>query len=206
MERMRGMKVFVFVDATAVTKRQFVGTVEIRRLRWALAQRYPWLEVAYVKALDQAYPKEDARSPAVQSITSDNGALVPSRALQLVQSFVLSLQPQAGAAPAPGALQPQAAHSPGDDEDEWVTFDKGERERAAWVTRWLLSELFEEHTDFGSRVEVQQDMSPGRRSRAVLRCKMAFVPLVDERGQFLRLVNRHAYLESLAAETGQEPE
>jgi hypothetical protein len=50
MQRMRGVKVFVFLERTANTEQRLVAIAPIGQLRWALAQRYPWLEVAWVRA------------------------------------------------------------------------------------------------------------------------------------------------------------
>jgi hypothetical protein len=190
MERMRGIKVFVFVEATADTERRFVATVDVRRLRWILARRYPWLEVAYVQAQARAYQNENPQSPALASITTDNGALEPHRAQQLVQDFINTLQRPVGG-------QPRS--------DQWQPLGQGSEERAAWVTRPLLSELLA-IGDFAMSVTERDSMPAGQLSRAVLRRKAAFVPLVDEHRQYLRLVDRRAYLESLAAQAGQEPE
>lgn len=196
MERMRGIKVFVFVAAAADTERRFVATVDVRRLRWGLARRYPWLEVAYVQALAQVYQAEDPRVTAMLSITTDNGALEPYRAQQLIQGFIGAIQRPVGVMPAGGA---------GTGDQEWVTLEQVTQERAAWVTPKVLNELLP-LSDLGESVIVRDDMSPARLSRAVLRRMVPFVALVNEKGQYLRLVDRRAYLESLAAQVGQEPE
>ncbi len=47
MERMRSVKVFVFVERAPTTERRFVAVVPVRQVRWALARRYPWLEAAW---------------------------------------------------------------------------------------------------------------------------------------------------------------
>jgi hypothetical protein len=87
MERMRDVKVFVFVDRSPTTERRFVAVASVRHLRWALARRYPWLEGAWVKALESTtFSGVDPRTlPMTQSvIMSDTGALEPWQARQVL--------------------------------------------------------------------------------------------------------------------------
>ncbi|TGT78436.1 hypothetical protein EN802_01985 [bacterium M00.F.Ca.ET.159.01.1.1] len=196
MERMRGMKVFVFVESGADTERRFVATVDLRRLRWILAQRYPWLELAYVQAQVLNYQGYSPLSTTTPTALTDNGAMEPYEAQRLVQGFIAALQREAtaGVGGAPPAI-----------DDGWANLERGKLERAAWVTRRLLGELLPQ-SDFDTNVKLRDDMPAARVSRAVLRRKTPFVALVDEQVQFLRLIDRRAFVENLAAQAGLEPE
>lgn len=58
MERMRGAKVFVFTESAPAGTRQFLAVSDLRQLRWRLAQRYPWLETAYIRALAPVHAQD----------------------------------------------------------------------------------------------------------------------------------------------------
>ena len=134
MERMRGVKAFVFVERTSNSERRFVAVAPVRQLRWALARRYPWLEAAWLHGLVSLYPSgppggppanvpllppgatwpPDPRTLAMPQalIVSDTGGLGAFQAGQLVGGFVKSLQRQ---------LDPPASPQPSSD-SEWVQF------------------------------------------------------------------------------------
>src|SRR5258708_35343640 len=57
MERMRNVKVFVFVERAPTTERRLVAVVPLRQLRWTLARRYPWLEAAWARSLLSVFPE-----------------------------------------------------------------------------------------------------------------------------------------------------
>jgi len=44
------VEVFVFVEKTVTSEQRLVTVSPVAQLRWALAQRYPWLEIAWVRA------------------------------------------------------------------------------------------------------------------------------------------------------------
>lgn len=192
MERMRGVKVFVFVERAVDTDRRFVAVVDVRYLRWALARRFPWLQAAFVGA--EALNPEDPKLTTTVKTLSDTGAMEPLNARQLVQAFIDALR----APVVPAAAAPAGAAG------GWVQLGN-EAERASWVTKGLLVELLPESA-FAANARAMTDESRARRSRAVLRCRAPFVALVDDRREFLRLVNRQAYLEEVAAALGEEPD
>ena len=192
MERMRGVKVFVFVERTPNAERQFVAVADVRHVRWALARRFPWLQAAFANA--EASQAENPQITTTVKTISDTGAMEPWMARQLVSSFIAALQRP--------AITPVAR--PAQASGDWVPLGHAE-ERASWVTRRLLAELLPESA-FAASAKALSDESRARRSRALLRCPMPFVALVDDRCEFLRLVNRWAYLEDVAASLGEEPD
>lgn len=194
MERMRGVKVFVFVERTPASERQFVAVANVRQLRWALARRFPWLQAALVRA--EAAQSDDPQTTTQVKVISDTGAVEPYQARQLVSTFIAALQRP--------PIAPTAALPPATAPADWVHLGYSD-ERARWITRALLVELLPQSA-FNSSAKALGDESRARRSRALLRCPMAFVALLDERREFLRLVNRQAYLEDVAASLGEEPE
>jgi hypothetical protein len=188
MERMRGIKAFVFLDRTAESERHFVAVVDVRLLRWRLARRYPWLEVAYAAAYAQTLGL-DPKLMMPSTIMSDTGALAAQQAEMIARQFIESLRRNLPAA------------SP---DSEWVKLGGGFEERATWVTRALLTELLPNNV-FAAKVDEMDDQPRVKRSRAVLRKPEAYVAIVDRHDQFLSLVDRRAYLEILAGSLGEEP-
>jgi hypothetical protein len=210
MERMRNVKVFVFVERAPTTERRFVAVASVKHLRWALARRYVWLEVALTRSLlsvfPPAYPSNAPQLPAGATwshdprtislpqpvITSDTGALDPWQARQVVSSFIDSLQ----------LPQPPPPQLPA---NEWVTVHGTVYERAAWVTRELLSSLLPQDA-FRAWSNALRDSPRAHLTRAVLRRHSPFVALVEGEQEFVRLVNRQALVDEIAASLGEEPE
>ncbi|HEX4736705.1 MAG TPA: hypothetical protein VH331_03990 [Allosphingosinicella sp.] len=193
MQRMRGISVFVFVNRTATSERRFLAAVDVHLLRWSLARRYPWLESAFANAYAALFQFNPPLVTTTPSTISETGALQPHQAQQLVQEFINRLQEHRPVPPG------------GTDERHWVTLDGGLGERADWVTVPLLNEVLPT-TVFAAKVEDLADQPRTKRMRAVLRAHAPFVAVVDGDGQFLRLLDRRAYLEKLATTLGDEPE
>jgi hypothetical protein len=209
LPRMRGVQVFVFVEQSATTDQRFVAVAPVHQLRWALAQRYPWLEVAWVHAnlrgLSQAPPNApkvlmlpdgtpDPCKYVMKSITSDSGAFEPVTAGTIAFNFIDSLQ--------------QAVLPPGASQEDWQACQGTTRgyERAQRVTRELLTSLLPQEARDAWANDLR-DASRGKRTRAVFRCRRTdFVALTLGDREFSALTNRRALLEDVAALLGEEPE
>jgi hypothetical protein len=50
MLQMRGLRCIVFTEGRRGGKERFVGTASPHQIRWSLAKRYSWLELAYARA------------------------------------------------------------------------------------------------------------------------------------------------------------
>jgi hypothetical protein len=213
LQRMRGVEALVFLERTCTTDRHFVAVVSVNDLRWALAQRYPWLEAAFARAYVASFPwppsamgmppvgaawLPDPRtmSAAPPFIVSPTGAIESSRARQITATFIESLQ---------SPVMPQLGATLPADDSEWTTFRSATRERALWVTRELLEALVPRDA-LGLWTDAARDTPRARRTRAVLRRAAPFVAVVDEDRGFTRLVNRRVLLEEIAASLGEEPE
>jgi len=199
MERMRGVKVFVFVERVAVTDRHFVAVVSVRELRWLLAMRYPWLEVALVKAEAEQLQLETPASGDVKRITTKTGAIEGNSARQLVDTFMRAIQRPTHASAVQGNVVGGAASPRG-----WMKLETYE-ERARWVTRAFLTSLLPPDA-LEAAAKIPSDYPKARRARALLRCQAPFVALIDDNRRFIRLVNRQVYLEEVAAALGEEPD
>ena len=219
VRRMRGLESFVFVETAANVDRRFLAVADARQLRWALAQRYPWLEVAFARAYAETASGNNDVLPTPRTamadqrfIASNTGGLEPWSAAQLVARFIESLQVQTPTpAPTSAPLAPPAPAAPAAStaiatpESEWVTL-KGERkERAQWVRSKLLRELLPDSA-FQTWTDVPIEASRAARVRAVLLRHAPFVALVDQDRRFTRLIDRRALLEDVARGVDQQVE
>jgi hypothetical protein len=187
LQRMRGVECLVFVARVGSLSRRLLAVASVGRIRWALAQRYPWLEAAFACAYGEAQPGAGrahfppiGQIPAVQpAITSFTGGIAPSRANALVNRFIELVQDtSAGTGP------------------DWVDLSRGRQERADWVTEPLLSELLPAEA-YEMWAYEERDKSRADRVRAVLRRRSPFVALVNPDRQFSRLIDRRALLEEV---------
>ena len=87
LDRMRGVKVFVFVERTPATARRFVAVVPVRQLRWALGRRYPWFESAFLGAYA-------AHMPNHPLVAAPPPALPPAAGWRLEPRSMASTAPQ----------------------------------------------------------------------------------------------------------------
>jgi hypothetical protein len=203
LSRMRSVKVFVFVETVGSTRRRFIAVAPLAELRWSLARKYSWLEAAWNRALQKVFPPGDPKTisaDAQSMIQSDDGAFRPYDARRVTSEFIKQVQ---RSAPAPG--NKGGARKAPKLTSDWVQFDDGRAERASWVTHELLEALMPGGT-FQAWAWAMRDAPRARRNRAVLRRSGDFTALLDDERSFLRLVNRRAVLEELAATAGEEPE
>ena len=206
LSRMRGAQVFVFVKTAVSTRRRFVALAPLAQLRWSLARKYPWLDHAWTCALRDVFPADpkDIQANAESRVQSDNGAFRPHEARAVTNAFIRQVQrPAPPAVLTPGKRAPKAK-APALTSD-WVEFDDGRAERASWVTHDLLEELIPASA-FQAWTWAMRDAPRARRTRAVLRRTGDFTALLDDDRSVLRIVNRRAVLEELAAAAGEEPE
>lgn len=198
LERMRNLKCLVLTENHSATDRRFVAVVTPAQLRWSLAKRFPWLEVAFVRAYAEAQPgaqPDKLPDPALvyaqfPLIVSDTGAIQPYTAQQVAKRFIDLVQLQ----------QPTAVSVPGipNVTDEWTSLSGGRLERATWVTRTLLRQLLPDGAFEAWAVESRTEPR-AKRIQAVLHFPGAnFVALVDTDRGFSRLIDRRALLEELA--------
>jgi hypothetical protein len=80
LQRMRGLRCFVFVETTQNVRNRFVGIAETDKVRWALARKYPWLEKAFNKAIWN------------YDVTSLNGAIDENQIEQPIGTFIESIR------------------------------------------------------------------------------------------------------------------
>jgi len=231
LERMRGVKVFVFLETTPALAHRFVAIGSLSRIRWSLACIYPWLEAAWLRACTTVFPALPPTStpagvvvpngaawlpdpltisPIPSPIQSSTGALEPWSARNVVGQFIQLLQiaaPTAAVAPlaGPATVAAPVVVPPSLHGDTWVAFASGTQERAAWVTKQMLEAMLPQEA-FELWTDEGRDAPRSRRTRSVLRRSGPFVALVRGDREYVRLVNRSVLLEELAVWFGEEPE
>ena len=142
LQRTRGLRSVVFTATKGEETGVFVGMAEPTRVRWALAIACPWLESAFGRAYAQIVPPA-VSPPATRFIVSDEGALEPWAANNLVRAFLTELQYPPAVPPAPG--QPVPAIVPGP--PEWIELPgtpAGQPpiwEHAAWLSVSFLEQI-----------------------------------------------------------------
>lgn len=194
LERMRGVRAFLFLEESPPTKRRFVAIAPAARVRWALAQNYPWLEGAWLNASNQVAPRLAAVQPPLSPIIkSETGAFDTDTARDVVRNFIGALQ-QHNPAPSP------------EGDAQWTVLSQSRLERATWIDRGGLEALLPSEC-FEAWAPAMRDAPRGRRTRAILRRSGEFIALVEDDMRFAGLiVDRRALLEQLAATSSEEPE
>ena len=186
LQRMRGLECLVFVKRLAGVEFKFVAVVSVSELRWRLAQRYPWLEVASARAYSEKIAPSSpiGQFPASQPIiTSPTGGMQPFVAGAVVRRFIELVQDTSG----------------GTDPD-WIDLSSGRKERASWVTATLLKDLLPAIA-YEAYADELRDRPRAERTRVVLRVEAPFVALLNSERQFVRLTDRRALLEKVVERT-----
>ena len=128
-DRMRGVRCLLFLDGTGKDKGRFVGTANIQAVRWCLAHRYPWFEVALAEAMKYRFPDLAANQPAANVVLSTSaGAFEPGTADVIVKAFVGFVQDR-----------PQ----PYEQNQGWIQINQTPEtwERADWITSHTIRQL-----------------------------------------------------------------
>ena len=188
-QRMRQVKNIVFVDSNVAGPQRFVGMASASRVRWALAQAYPWLEIALNKAFQQNFNWDPVNIPReIQVITTHSGGLEPNTAVNMVSAFVLSIQ-----RPVP----------PAPNEIGWEQISPDKWERARWVDQPRLLRVMgtDLHTESFQR---DAGVSADEVVRRVLRVTDQDYAVAVDSQRFERLIDRGALLERIAKKIADE--
>ena len=196
LERMRGLRCFVFLETKGDVDQQFLGIASPRGVRWALARQYPWLETAFAKAYANAYIPEPGQTTPTLRILSDAGALTPEVAQKLVYDFLADPSIQQ-------TLTPSTPPNP--DDGKWESFTTKDGQHLWEHAKWLDTTRLKQ--DIGNILQQDEttwlwespDISHTEQARSILRRKVSFVALVDRERRFKSLVDRQVFLERAAA-------
>jgi hypothetical protein len=186
LQRMRGLRCFVFLETSGGVRRRFVGMAPPGVVRWSLAMRYPWLELA----LANAYPEMLAHS----EIRSVHGALESYVAIDVVTAFLEDIQ----------QAEDPAAH----DNTEWVKVKdpQGSQtwEHASWLDEARLQRALGHHMET-AWVPDSPDAPAEVQAKMVLRRKGPYVTVVEAGQVFRTLIDRHTLVEQVAKDAAEAP-
>lgn len=191
--RTKGIQCLVLLETSGNTRRRFAGWAEPEKVRWALAQRYPWLEQAYADAYSQVI------SGPVAFVVDNRGALGqqdqpndPGPTIDLIQNFLMRIQT---VFPVPPAL------------DEWVIVEAASNtyEHASWIDSEDLEMMLGK--DFhASTIQASELRSKNTKDqlRVFLSQPVRFQAVVGDDARFQYLVDRSILLEQVSAKIASE--
>ncbi len=211
LERMQALRCLVFLETHTRTHvpRSFLGTALPHEVRWSLAQQYPWLEEAYVRAQVGVFDKYKSYEWPWPTILSKQGKLSPMDASELVDIFLQHVQGKG-----------EDKNQPPDPTktSEWIFIEKKQEkeqkgEQKYWEhANWIDGSRLERdlgsilHKSDDAWFEDSLDISRVKRVQALLRRKGFFVTLTNKERQFQSLVDREALLEQVAERLGKVSE
>jgi hypothetical protein len=229
LERMSEIRCCVFLESSGAVEKQFVCTASPNAVRWALAQQYSWLEVAYAQVYAQVYA--DYIPPGRSSSTEDTPR--PAIAVPPAESTLNDAGPDAPSErkrrspirSARGALSSERAGKivfeflkhpfmqekgpiPPTNTDDWVLLgDEGTTyyEHARWLDANVilhdLRSVLGREAALGSRSNGAFEQKEVQRiNKVVLAAHSNFVAVSDRQGRFLQLIERQDLLERLIGE------
>jgi hypothetical protein len=202
MRRSKGLRAIVFVHGPGEAERRYLGWCDVETVRFALGRAYPWLEQAFAAAQSELLACDVGEPGEVIQVSSDRGAW--SRPLpygsedaliMLLRRYLTKIQTTVGT----------AVQFPG----EWTDLPGSggnNRERARWLTRDLVEELFGHALvrDFIPAAEID-GQNVQRQVERVLGAGKAFVAVVEDQGRFRELLDRGLVLERVARAAVQPP-
>lgn len=193
--RMKGLRCFVFVETTDLVRKKFVGWAEPEKIRWALAQRFPWLEQAFADAYSQ-----QLGPPAGTVIVSNEGRLAVAgrpndamAAIELLRGFLERVQQQIPLAQ-PGVPPVLPSTAPG-----WIEIGNNTQERASWLTAEELELILGGDLHRGSvRSSDLKAADSAAQTKAILSLSGPFVPVVADDGRFNSLLKGDVIVDQVA--------
>ena len=193
--RMKGIRCFVFLDKSGSVRKHLVGWAEPEKLRWALANKFPWLEQAYA----DAYAAMNMQRHAV--VVSHRGRLGYAQAppdanasIDLLKEFLQRVQK-------PGPLPNRAGK-------DWVVLESAVKtlEHANWVNADLLEEILGDDliTVAMPSADLRSKNTAGQLS-ALLSMSEQFVPVVGNDRKFEYLVKRDVLMDQVGKMLASPP-
>jgi len=131
-------------------------------------------------------------------VISNTGAMDPFQARQMVARFIDSLQRPITTPQRPDVAEPPEAPA------GWTPVG-GREERAEYINADFLRAILPQEA-FTAWSDAFDDAPRAKRTRAVLRRISPFVALTHGDREFVRLVNRKAFVEEVVAPLSDEPE
>lgn len=186
--RMKGIRCFVFVETSGTVRRRYVGSAAPATIRWALARRYPWMELAYAEAYATILSEQQPVIVSNQGrLGSQYSPTDPGSSIDLLKEFLQRIQ----ASPAP----PVARES-----GEWALLDAATNtyEHAGWITSEGLDQMLAR--DFNTaalRSSELRSKTASEQLRTLLSVHEPFVAVTTDDQRFEYLIDRSVLLEQV---------
>jgi hypothetical protein len=181
LDRMRGLRCFVFIYTTSRSNRTYLGNARPQHVKWQLAQQYPWFETELTKAYNTTY--ETSPKSTAPLILSDRGAIDHYTAGRVCRLFLQFIQQEE---------VPTVAT------EQWNCLGSL-WEHSSWLdittVRRLLGAVI-------SAEQIDDDSEADRKTRVrdLVACRGDFVALVNREG-YNGLIDRRLIVEKIARET-----
>jgi hypothetical protein len=179
----KSVKYLVFVSTAYGNNKKFIGWINVQKMRWSLAMKYPHLEMAYQNVYGEEIKNE--------SITTVNGRLGNNSnwnppTARLLNSFVQKIKSDKSLG------------------EGWVKIKSSSEtwEQASWVTDILLRDIAGDELQTES-VTISELRAKSDRDKTLIIANMEgrYVPVVNHEGRFEYLIDRHKLLERVAIQT-----
>jgi hypothetical protein len=180
--QVRGVPCLVFTEGRRGGSERFIGIASADDLRWALAQQYPWLELAYARAYSKMAPESASDVSRSLSTTGVLGVNVG----ELLFGYIGEVQ---------RPVRPEK--DPG-----WVQLPGG-WEQGDWVTSKQLEIMLGDRL---STSQVKITASDETLAQQLIALRGRFVAVVDRKSLFSYLVDRMAVLEFAAGQSSPPEE
>jgi hypothetical protein len=194
--RMRSIRLVVVIG-TKDGRTQYLGAAECDKLQWALASRYPWLEVAFCKAFELT--TNNLLVPTMErgeDPFGSDGRLNESGFAFFIRNYKQALQLRNTTQPPskPGTTTPATS---------WSEIGSQVWERGVWVTESLLTELVGQ--DFSRPVPVRDLATTNEEfAKEVLRANSDLVPEVDNQRALRQVIKRRDFVNRIARRIADE--
>jgi hypothetical protein len=183
LERMKGIKSFVFLETSGDQRQKFVGWAEPKMIRWAFARRFAWLEKAFRSAYGEIPDFEIVSSYG--KLAEPNQPEDPQPAIYLLQKFLEKIQ---GFPPKP-------------DDPEWQYIDtvSNTYEHAQWLTSEKIEDIMGKYlvTDYINLIQLQ-GKKKSEQINLVLAETGQYVAITKEDKRFDSIIERYEILESVS--------
>jgi hypothetical protein len=179
LERMRGLKAFVFVASINDCPKCYVGTATTSRIRWSLAHQYQWFEKSFSKAYAGTFIP-----PNPPQILLKDGKMDDQMARNIAQNFIQDIQ------------QPV---EPTENKEQWISVQKPQPlwENAKWIDVALLKKVLGNSLYTGSVSHSIFD-TPQQQAKKIAAFDEPLVAFTNSDKVFHSLVDRQALLEAIA--------
>ena len=196
LERMRGISAIVFVTSKDGVYRKFLGVASPGQVRWAFANRFPWLERAFAYGYKEGIGL-GGKFDGAHVVDPVHGRVPPEMAGETVQKFLNSIRyppfppnpirdKDLPAEPYVGMYESEMDPR---HENPWLKLPMG-WQHAKWIDVDLIQNLLGA-TFNESWVKRSPDMPSSELTKAILRREGRFIAVVDDRMQFRRLIDRN---------------